>query len=111
LVLADDLKHFQIGDITGGLDDIAKYPRHEGETAFPELPRLKQAIIERKLVREAEEVRKAEAEETEYAKAHPEEFISARDFWGSPEVRAILAKSPKLERERAEDTAQKESVA
>lgn len=68
-VLADDLAKYELGDIGGGLDDIAKYPRREGETAFPELPRLKRAIVERKLVREAAEIKAQEAREFEERKA------------------------------------------
>jgi hypothetical protein len=93
LVLGEDLAHLDIRDVRGGLDDISKYPRREGQTAFPELATLKAAIIERKLVREANEARRQEAEEIAYAKAHPEEFMSAKDFWDSAEVLAIVKKA------------------
>jgi hypothetical protein len=72
LVLAEDLAHFDLRDIEGGFADIAKYPRREGETTFPELGRLKQAVIERKLVREADEIRATEAAQWEAHKAQCE---------------------------------------
>jgi len=97
LVLAEDLAKFSIVDIAAGLEDLAKYPRREGETAFPEIARLKQPIIERKLVREAEEIRnKAEAAEDAERKANPEAYMSAREFWGDPEVKAILGRAKKV---------------
>jgi hypothetical protein len=100
LVLAEDLSKFDLDDVEGGLDDIAKYPRREGETAFPELARLKQAVIERKLLREADEIRADEAREAKYRAEHPEEFISAAAFWADPEVRAILSKGKGMEETR-----------
>jgi hypothetical protein len=81
LVLADDLVKYDLEDIAKGLDDIAKYPRREGETAFPEFARLRQAIGERRLTREAEEIRKMEAELAEYRKAHPGEFCTLKDIF------------------------------
>lgn len=90
LVLAEDLMKFDLRDISGGLDDIAKYPRKDGETAFPELPRLKQAILERKLLREAEEIRQREAEEAKYRAEHPEEFISWKELLESPEAKRVM---------------------
>lgn len=96
MVLAEDLQKFDLRDTAGGLDDIAKYPRREGETAFPDLATLKAAILERKLVREAEEVRADEAREAKYRSEHPEEFMSAAEFWGAEDVKAIMAKARKL---------------
>jgi hypothetical protein len=81
LVLADDLVKYDLEDIAKGLDDIAKYPRREGETAFPEFARLRQAIGERRLTREAEEIRKMEAELAEYRKDHPDEFCTLKDIF------------------------------
>jgi len=92
LVLAEDLAKFSIEDIAAGLEDLAKYPRKEGETAFPEIARLKQPIIERKLVREAEEIRKQEAEEAQYAKDHPEEFMTFGDLMKTPEAAGVMQK-------------------
>ena len=91
-VFAEELVKFDMRDIEAGLDDLAKYPRKDGETAFPELPRIKQAIVERKLTREAEEIRKQEADAAEYRKAHPEEFMSWKEFWESPEVGKLKEK-------------------
>lgn len=68
LVLAEDLEKFDLRDIGGGLADIAKIPRREGETAFPEIGRMKQAIVERKLDREADEIRQMECEQWEALK-------------------------------------------
>lgn len=96
MVLAEDLSHMDLHDICGGLADIAKYPRRDGETAFPELPTLKNAIIERKILRQADDDRRQEAEEEKYRSEHPEEFISAKEFWGAEDVRAIMAKARKL---------------
>jgi hypothetical protein len=84
-VFAEDLVHFQIQDIEAGLDDLAKFPRRDGETAFPELPRMKQAIIERKLTREAAEIRQQEADEAQHRRDHPEDYVTWKDIWESPE--------------------------
>jgi hypothetical protein len=92
LVLAEDLARFDLVDIEGGLDDIARYPKRDGETAFPECAKLKQAVIERKLVREAAEIRKAEADDAAYAKDHPEEFMTFGELMKMPEAQGIMQK-------------------
>lgn len=92
LVLSEDLVKFDLGDVQAGLDDIARYPRREGETAFPESARLKHAIIERKMEREAVAIRKAEAVELRYIKDHPEEFITMGELMRTTEWRGMMRK-------------------
>lgn len=91
-MLGEDLLRFELEDIASGLDDIARYPRREGETAFPEMARLKQAVAERKAVRESAENRRRDAEMEKYRKDHPEEFISWRDFWIDPAAQDLARK-------------------
>lgn len=76
LVLAEDLLKFELHDIAGGLDDLAKYPRRQGETSFPELATLKAVIVDRKVTREAAAERQREAREAEYRRMHPEAFCT-----------------------------------
>lgn len=76
LVLAEDLERFELQDIRCGLDDIGVKPRREGETAFPGSGVLRQAVLERKLLREGEELRRYERAMDEYRKKNPEHFMS-----------------------------------
>lgn len=108
LVLAEELVKFDERDIAAGLDDVAKYPRREGETAFPELPRLKQAIIERKLTREAEEQREQEREQARYREEHPEEFCTMGDVFREWEANR---KPSQRDIERDEESERKRAIA
>lgn len=91
-IYAEELVRFDLGDIDAACIDLAKYPRKDGETAFPELPRLKQAIVERKLLREAAEIRQREADEAKYRAEHPDEFMSWKELLESPEAKAVMQK-------------------
>lgn len=76
LVLAEDLERFDLQDVRQGLEDIGRRPRREGETAFPESGRLIQAVTERKLTRDAEELRRYERAMEQARKENPEQFMS-----------------------------------
>jgi hypothetical protein len=101
LVLAEDLVKFELDDIAGGLDDLAKYARRQGETSFPELAILKAAIVDRRLVREAAAERRREAEEAAYRRAHPEAFCTFAD---------VLKEWEEMRYGRAGDTDQEREV-
>lgn len=107
LVLAEDIEKFDERDIKLGLEDLAKYPRREGETAFPELPRIKQAIVERKLTREAKEIRDQEAEQARYRAEHPEEFCTLAEVLQEWEA---TRKPSKRDEEREQSIARNRAI-
>jgi hypothetical protein len=99
--MAEDLVRSDGRDIRDGLDDIAKYPRREGETAFPEVAVMKRAIGERRLLREAGELQKQEADEAVYRSEHPEEFVTWKEVLESPEAQGVLQKIDMAKRRNA----------
>jgi len=82
--LAADLACFDDADIIAGLDWLGRN-RSEFETAFPALDVMERAIRTAKSKRrevEAEQAeRDANAAEEAHRKAHPEEYVAARDVW------------------------------
>lgn len=84
LVLAADLACFEDGDILAGLDWLGRN-RGEFETAFPALDVMEGAIRKSKAKRRESEAMQAghdaELAEEAHRKAHPEEYVAARDAW------------------------------
>lgn len=82
--MAADLACFEDADIVTGLDWLGRN-RGEFETAFPALDVMEGAIRAAKARRrEAETVqaeRDAELAQETHRKAHPEEYVAARDVW------------------------------
>ncbi len=85
LTFADDLSSYQLSDIEKALLQLASVPRREGETAFPEVATIFEAV--RGVIRERRAVERVEAErmrqesyraaalrEMEEDKANPEEW-------------------------------------
>lgn len=90
LVLAADLACFEDADILAGLDWLG-HNRGEFETAFPALDVMEGAIRKAKAKRRESEVAidalDKELAEEAHRKAHPEEYVAARDVWAE-----VLAK-------------------
>jgi hypothetical protein len=97
LILAEDLLPYEARDVENALERIGRTPRREGETAFPDLPTIEEAVRavrgERRACEAKERERLQELEQEAYRKAHPDEFMSAEEFWGSLEVRELLSKT------------------
>jgi hypothetical protein len=59
-VLSEDLAQFELEDIERGLDDLGERPRELGETAFPDWPALKEAVMKYARPRRAQEKKRRE---------------------------------------------------
>lgn len=82
--MAADLACFEDVDILAALDWLGRN-RGEFETAFPALDVMEGAIRKAKSKRRdaeaAQAERDAEVAEEAHRKAHPEEYVAARDVW------------------------------
>jgi len=97
LVLAEDLLPYEASDIETALDQLGRRPRREGETAFPDLGSIEEEVrairSERRACEAKERERQQLLEEAEHRRLHPEEYMRAEDFWGSPEMQELLGKT------------------
>lgn len=83
-LFAAKLSQYDRRDIYSALDRLAHTPREEGQTAFPDLPTLEDAIRADAAKRRAEEKREAEraaaAAEDRDRTEHPENYFSVADM-------------------------------
>ncbi len=80
LTFADDLSCYSLGDIEAALVQIASVPRRDGETAFPEVATIFEAI---RGVRRGKADSKAIEQENKrvaHYKANPDMYVSATEF-------------------------------
>jgi hypothetical protein len=103
-VFASDLEHFDIIDLETAMLGIARKPRAEGETAFPEI----QAIVEaaqkasrdRRIAGERERRMADEARERLRRQTHPEEFETI----GPDDLAKMAKKLPNFDYDRPKIT-------
>lgn len=92
-VFASDLEPFEIADIEAGTFAIAQIPKEKGDTAFPEIADIKQAVVMAGRSRRTAEARERriadEAAERRRRETHPEEF----EAFGPADLEALAKKS------------------
>lgn len=93
LVMADDLLSYDLADIAAGLDVIGKRVREQGETAFPDVPTMLEAvgaIVSARMSKEADLRRKREDEESErHRREHPEDYFHISELLQGKNLRGI----------------------
>ena len=81
---ASALANYEPIDLTIGIDKLCHTRRAEGETAFPDLPTIEDAVAEARGKRQAAERKALEAEQEalrwKHMREHPEEYVTAAEF-------------------------------
>jgi hypothetical protein len=80
LTFADDLSIYQLGDIDKALMVMASVPRRDGETAFPEVATIREAIRGVKRGRAERSAIDKENARIAHFKAHPELYETSEEL-------------------------------
>lgn len=87
---------FPLEDIAVSLDSIAKTPRREGETAFPEIAVLigsvKSVGRDKRIAENKERLRLSDSEERQHRIDHPEEYFPISELVGEAAKKLALDK-------------------
>lgn len=85
------LQGYELEDITAAVDKLMRTKRQEGETAFPDLATLEEAILEVGRPRRQAEYQRQKLEsalaEAKHRQEHPEEYVSINEI-----IAAAMAK-------------------
>jgi hypothetical protein len=77
-IYAEDLLTYGLADVTAALNLIARYPREEGETAFPAVAVIVRVINVLRSKRRSEQETERRCIESLHQIEHPEDYIDIR---------------------------------
>ena len=96
---AGELERFNYLDVESAIELLCKTRRQDGETAFPDLATMIEAVeaaARSRRIAEAKQARKlSEEEERRHREAHPEEYVSVKEIFDAARVKNVFSMEKK----------------